>query len=144
MMGFDSTKIPSGAPRFAPKRPLVPQRAGVPAGAPAIASASTSNGVAIIGYGVAGVNCAIALRCAGYTGPIRVFSATSTPPYSPILTSYYAGGEKSYEECFPWTEAELVDLDLDSACLDLRHFSAHANPLSYSWPVVPDAATFAK
>lgn len=77
------------------------------------ATQAPSCGVAIIGYGVAGVNCAIALRCSGYTGPIRVFSATSTPPYSPILTSYYAGGEKSYEECFPWTEAELSDLDLE-------------------------------
>ena len=68
--------------------------------------------VAIIGYGTAGVNAAIGLRTAGYTGIIRVFSDTDIPPYSPILTSYYAGGEKAYEECFPWSAEELAELDL--------------------------------
>ena len=68
--------------------------------------------VAIIGYGTAGVNAVIALRNAGYDGCIRVFSDTQTLPYSPILTSYYAGGEKTYEQCFPWSEAELADLDV--------------------------------
>ena len=67
--------------------------------------------VAIIGYGTAGVNALIALRSAGYTGPVSVFSNTDTLPYSPILTSYYAAGEKSLDECFPWTAEELVDLD---------------------------------
>lgn len=69
--------------------------------------------VAIIGYGTAGVNAAIALRNAGYEGAIRVFSDTATLPYSPILTSYYAGGEKTYDECFPWSAEELGDLALD-------------------------------
>ncbi|HAM15909.1 MAG TPA: hypothetical protein DCP91_08645 [Eggerthellaceae bacterium] len=67
-------------------------------------------GVAIIGYGTAGVNALIALRMAGYEGPVHVFSDTGILPYSPILTSYYAGGEKSYEECFPWTAEELDEL----------------------------------
>ena len=49
--------------------------------------------VAIIGWGTAGVNAAIALRAAGFAGTIRAFSDTDIPPYSPILTSYYAGGE---------------------------------------------------
>lgn len=69
--------------------------------------------VAIIGYGTAGVNAAIALRNSGYDGVIRVFSDITTLPYSPILTSYYAGGEKSYEECFPWSAEELAELDVD-------------------------------
>ncbi len=69
--------------------------------------------VAIIGYGTAGVNAAIALRTAGYGGVIRVFSDTGILPYSPILTSYYAGGEKTYEECFPWDADELAQLDLE-------------------------------
>lgn len=69
--------------------------------------------VAIIGWGTAGVNAAMALRSAGFTGTIRAFSDTSIPPYSPILTSYYVGGEKSYDECFPWSEAELADLDVE-------------------------------
>ena len=68
--------------------------------------------VAIIGYGTAGVNAIIALRNAGYEGPIVVFSDTDTLPYSPILTSYYAGGKKTYEQCFPWTAEELASLDV--------------------------------
>ena len=69
--------------------------------------------VAIIGYGTAGVNAAIALRTSGFEGCIRVFSDTGTLPYSPILTSYYAGGEKTFEECFPWSAEELDELGLD-------------------------------
>ena len=70
------------------------------------------NTVAIIGYGTAGVNAAIALRNAGFEGEVLVFSNSGMPPYSPILTSYYAGGEKSYLECFPWSDEELDDLKL--------------------------------
>lgn len=66
--------------------------------------------VAIIGYGTAGVNAAIALRTHGYDGPILAFSDHAGLPYSPILTSYYAGGEKPFEDCFPWTEDELDEL----------------------------------
>ena len=69
--------------------------------------------VVIIGYGTAGVNAAMALRRAGFEGAIRVFSNTGIPPYSPILTSYYAGGMKDYGECFPWSAAELAELNLD-------------------------------
>ena len=68
--------------------------------------------VAIIGYGTAGVNAAIALRNSGYDGAITVFSDHGGLPYSPILTSYYAGGEKELEECFPWTADELDDLSV--------------------------------
>ncbi len=69
--------------------------------------------VAIIGFGTAGVNAAIGLRQAGYTGTITAFSDADAKPYSPILTSYYAGCEKTYDECFPWTEEELGDLRVD-------------------------------
>lgn len=69
--------------------------------------------VAIIGYGTAGVNTLIALRTAGYKGKIIVFSNTQMLPYSPILTSYYVGGKKSYEECFPWSAEELASLDAE-------------------------------
>lgn len=68
--------------------------------------------VSIIGFGVAGFNAAVALRTHGYEDEIRVFSDTKTRPYSPILTSYYAGGEKSYDECFPWSQEEIDDLHL--------------------------------
>ncbi|MGI6221812.1 MAG: NAD(P)/FAD-dependent oxidoreductase [Coriobacteriales bacterium] len=66
--------------------------------------------VAIVGYGTAGVNAIIGLRTAGYEGEITVFSDTGTLPYSPMMTSYYAGGKKAYEECFPWTAEELESL----------------------------------
>ena len=74
---------------------------------------TNQNSVAIIGFGAAGFNAAVALRTHGYTGNIRVFSSTDTLPYSPILTSYYAGGEKTREECFPWSQAEVDELDLE-------------------------------
>jgi len=67
--------------------------------------------VAIIGYGAAGVNAIIGLRNAGYNGEVCVFSNIDTLPYSPILTSYYAGGRKTYEECFPWSADELGELN---------------------------------
>ncbi len=69
--------------------------------------------VTIIGFGIGGFNACIGLRTNGYTGPIRVFSTTNTLPYSPILTSYYAGGEKEYEDCFPWSQEEVDELDLE-------------------------------
>ena len=69
--------------------------------------------VAVIGYGTAGVNALIGLRNTGYEGPVRVFSDTAIDPYSPILTSYFAGGEKTYAECFPWEPDELAELGAD-------------------------------
>ena len=66
--------------------------------------------VVVIGYGTAAVNACIALRTGGYEGAIEVLSDTTTAPYSPIMTSYYAAGAKTREECFPWTEATLADL----------------------------------
>lgn len=69
--------------------------------------------VAIIGFGTAGMNAAIGLRDAGYKGKIDVYSNIGNRPYSPILTSYYVAGEKTYEECFPWLEEEIAELDLD-------------------------------
>lgn len=69
-------------------------------------------GVAVLGFGVAGFNAALALRNAGYGGTVRVFSDTPDAPYSPILTSYYAGGRKSREECFPWSREATGSLGL--------------------------------
>lgn len=79
-----------------------------------IQSAQTNDAaVTIIGFGTAGVNALIALRTAGYHGSARVFSDTNILPYSPILTSEYAGGEKPYENCFPWSAAEIEALDAE-------------------------------
>lgn len=68
--------------------------------------------VAILGFGVAGLNAALALRTAGYDGEIRVFSDAEDAPYSPILTSYYAGGDKAREECHPWSPEAIDALGL--------------------------------
>lgn len=93
--------------------------------------------VAIIGFGAAGFNAAVGLRTNGYTGPIRVFSDIETLPYSPILTSYYAGGELDYEECFPWSQAEIDELGLDIVQegpvikLDTKDHLVHTSQNSY-------------
>lgn len=84
--------------------------AGVAAGAGDGVAAGA--GVAVVGYGTAGVNAVIAMRNAGYEGAIDVFTDSEIQPYSPILTSYYVGGEKTYEECFPWCEADLAKLNV--------------------------------
>lgn len=75
--------------------------------------ATENKEVAIIGFGTAGMNAAIGLRTGGYGGTIRVFSDHGTLPYSPILTSYYAGLDKGYDQCFPWSADEVADLDLE-------------------------------
>lgn len=95
--------------------------------------------VAIIGFGAAGFNAAVGLRTNGYTGPIRVFSDIETLPYSPILTSYYAGGELDYEDCFPWSQAEVDELDLDIVQegpvtkLDTKEHLVHTSQSSYPY-----------
>ncbi len=86
-------------------------------------TASETIPVAIIGYGTAGVNAAIALRNEGFTGRIVAFSDTEISPYSPILTSYYVAGRKSYEGCFPWSDEALAELEVEihtnSAIVDI-------------------------
>ena len=71
-----------------------------------------SQTVVIIGYGTAAVNAVIALRSAGYSDAVIVLSNTNTLPYSPVITSHYAGGTKTYEDCFPWSEEELASLNM--------------------------------
>lgn len=112
-------------------------------------SDTTKAPVAVIGYGTAGVNAVIGLRTAGYEGPIQVFSNTDILPYSPILTSYYAGGQKTYDECFPWSARELDELNAEvlSACpvthLDPAKHSLQTprGSFSYSKCVIATGAT---
>lgn len=65
---------------------------------------------AIIGYGTAAVNAAIALRSAGYRDEIVVFCDTKTPPYSPMRTSAYAAGSCDLSGVFPWDADDLESL----------------------------------
>ena len=73
--------------------------------------------VVIIGYGAAAVNALIALRASGYEGRVRIFTDDSLEqPYSPILTSYYAGGLIAYEGAFPFADLDLASLGAEVAC----------------------------
>lgn len=68
--------------------------------------------VAIIGFGIAGYNAAAGLRMQGYKGAIDVFSTNNERPYSPIMTSYYASGNATYQDCFPWDQDKIDRLGL--------------------------------
>ena len=73
--------------------------------------------VVIIGYGTAAVNALIALRSSGYEGCVRIFTDDSLEqPYSPILTSYYAGGMIEYEDAFPFADLDLASLGAEVVC----------------------------
>lgn len=69
--------------------------------------------VAVVGFGTAGFNAVVALRTAGYRGDVLVFSDAGARPYSPILTSYYAAGAKTREECYPWSDEEIAELGIE-------------------------------
>ena len=69
--------------------------------------------VVIIGYGTAAVNAITALREDGYDGRIVVLTDTADQPYSPVLTSYVAGGSIPEAECFPWPDDDLAELSAD-------------------------------
>ena len=64
-----------------------------------------SKTVAIIGYGTAAINAAIALRSAGFQGKITLFSDTDVPPYSPMMTASYVAGTCDRSGVFPWIRA---------------------------------------
>ena len=72
----------------------------------------------LLGFGAAAVNAACALRAEGYAGRITVVTDAGVDPYSPVLTSYYAGGRIERDACNPW-----ADLDLAHVVDDVR---AHA------------------
>lgn len=69
--------------------------------------------VAVVGFGAAAFNAVVSMRTEGYQGGIRVFSNAGKRPYSPILTSYYAAGLKTREECFPWSDEEISELGIN-------------------------------
>lgn len=57
---------------------------------------------AIIGFGCAGYHALRAIREAGCTAQIDIYSDTDMPPYNPMLTTYYVAGKLSYEGMFPF------------------------------------------
>lgn len=66
--------------------------------------------VVVLGFGAAGTNAVMALREAGYQGHLVVVTDASAEPYSPVLTSYYAGGRIGREQCFIWAGSCLENL----------------------------------
>lgn len=71
-----------------------------------------SKTVAIIGYGTAAINAAIALRSAGFQGKITLFSDTDVPPYSPMMTASYVAGTCDRSGVFPWDACDLESLNV--------------------------------
>ena len=57
---------------------------------------------AMIGFGCAGYHGLRAIREAGCSARVDVYSETALPPYNPMLTTYYTAGRLPYEGLFPF------------------------------------------
>ena len=68
------------------------------------------NPVVVLGFGAAAVSAICSLRECGYDGPLTVVTDAGPEPYSPVLTSYYAGGRIGREQCFPWKDVDFPNL----------------------------------
>ena len=69
-----------------------------------------SEPVVILGFGVAAVNALAALREKGFKGKVVVVTDAGSEPYSPVLTSYYAGGRIARDQCFAWADQRVANL----------------------------------
>ena len=56
----------------------------------------------VAGFGCAGYSAVKAMRKAGYTDEIRVYSDVSEAPYNPMLTTYYVSGKIERPGMFPF------------------------------------------
>ena len=86
------------------------------------------NPVVVLGFGVAAVSAICSLRECGYDGPLTVVTDAGPEPYSPVLTSYYAGGRIGREQCFSWKDVDfssLIDDLLYQQTLVSVDFAAH-------------------
>lgn len=71
----------------------------------------------IIGFGCAGYYAAKTIRESDPEGKITVFSDHDSPPYNPMLTTYYVAGKIPFESMFPFGDMEKIRSELS---LDLR------------------------
>ena len=71
----------------------------------------------IIGFGCAGYYAAKTIRENDPDGTITVFSDHDSPPYNPMLTTYYVAGKIPFESMFPFGDTEKIASELS---LDLR------------------------
>ena len=62
--------------------------------------------IAIVGNGCAAVECVKALRESRHSGAIHIFADNSFPPYNPTLTTYFAAGKITYDQLFPFGNAD--------------------------------------
>ena len=86
------------------------------------------NPVVVVGFGAAAVGAICSLRECGYDRPLTVVTDAGPEPYSPVLTSYYAGGRIGKEQCFPWKDVDfssLIDDLLYQQMLVFVDFAAH-------------------
>jgi NADPH-dependent 2,4-dienoyl-CoA reductase/sulfur reductase-like enzyme len=63
--------------------------------------------VAVVGNGGAAAEAVLALRASGFRGRVDLFADGDLPPYNPMLGTYYAGGELTKAECFPFGGADF-------------------------------------
>ena len=71
----------------------------------------------IIGFGCAGYYAAKTIRENDPDGTITVVSDHDSPPYNPMLTTYYVAGKIPFESMFPFGDTEKIASELS---LDLR------------------------
>lgn len=81
---------------------------------------ATTDPVVILGFGTASASAVLELRAAGYSGPLAVVTDGEPRPYSPVLTSYYAGGRIERSQCNPWSDLCIPSL--------VDELIAHARP----------------
>jgi 3-phenylpropionate/trans-cinnamate dioxygenase ferredoxin reductase subunit len=63
---------------------------------------------AIAGFGCAGYACAKALREAGFSGEIHVFSDGFEAPANPMLTTYYVAGKLPADGLYPFGDLQTI------------------------------------
>lgn len=83
-----------------------------------------SDGVLIVGGGLAGQRCAEALRQGGYEGPVRVVSAEPHAPYDrpPLSKELLAGDKEHHEITFrpdEWHDEKQIEMTLGDAAVAL-------------------------
>lgn len=69
---------------------------------------------AIVGFGCAGYHGLEAIREAGSSADIDVYTNTALPPYNPMLTTYYTAGRLPYEGMFPFGSMEEIERKYDA------------------------------
>ena len=84
--------------------------------------------VVVLGFGTAAMSAIVEMRAAGFVGSIVVITDDDPMPYSPVLTSYYAGGRIGRNACFAWADldpANLIDELVANAIIASLDITSH-------------------